>query len=84
MENDIMGERLKGLYEAITSMSSNEGIESPFMTELVTVKARGKRILVNQDSLSRGLNSTMKNDERTLTILLDDYKIQQDNVEEAK
>jgi hypothetical protein len=41
MENDIMGERLKGLFEAISAGSSNKGIEDPYFVEMDVVKAMG-------------------------------------------
>jgi hypothetical protein len=72
MENDIMGERLKGLFESITSMSSNEGIEAPFRNELVGVKESGKRLKVNRRSLATSLGDTMRNSEKALAYVLTD------------
>lgn len=60
MENDIMGERLKGLYRAIAHLAEREALESKLAAEVLIIAGMVTSLAEEKDKITTDLTDTLQ------------------------
>ena len=66
MENDIMGERLKGLYEAISRVSDSKNLEEAFVNEMDMLNEKARDLSSTYDDMTISMGKVMRTTRATL------------------